>query len=73
MSGETKNEKFRRLAAARGDRVLKEIALLGNLSNQRNYEYSDAEVQKLFAAIEAELKDCRSKFAHKSRRRRIEF
>ncbi|MEA3549240.1 hypothetical protein [Pseudarthrobacter sp. C1] len=53
--------------------MLKEIALLGNLSNQRNYEYSDTEVQKLFAAIEAELKDCRSKFAHKSRQRRIEF
>jgi hypothetical protein len=70
---ETKNQRFRRLAAARGDRILKEIGLLGNLSNDRNYEYSSEEVQKVFAAIEAELKDCRSKFVTTPRKRKIEF
>lgn len=73
MQAETKNQKFRRLAAARGDRILKEVSLLGNLANQRNYEYTDTEVAKLFATIEAELKDCKSKFSSKNGQRRIEF
>ena len=35
---ETKNERFRRLASSRGDRLIREIALLGNLSNQKRLE-----------------------------------
>lgn len=75
MSGkETKNQRFRRLAASRGDRVIREIGLLGNLSNPNNYEYSREEVQKMFATIDAELKDCKAKFlGSTASRRRIEF
>ena len=73
MGLETKNEKFRRLATARGDRILKEIALLGNMSNERNYEYSQQEVQKLFTALEAELRSCKARFSSKSKSRRIEL
>lgn len=73
VGAETKNEKFRRLATARGDRILKEIALLGNLSNERNYEYSQHEVQKLFAALEGELRACKARFSGKSKQRRIEL
>lgn len=71
---ETKNQRFRRLAASRGDRVIREIGLLGNLSNLNNYEYSREEVQKMFATIDAELKDCKAKFlGTTASRRRIEF
>lgn len=37
---ESRNDRFRRLAATRGDRLIREIALLGNLSNRKNYDYS---------------------------------
>lgn len=71
---ESKNERFRRLAASRGDRIIREIGLLGNLSNLNNYEYSREEVQKMFATIDAELKDCKAKFLGTTAgRRRIEF
>ncbi|QQQ64332.1 hypothetical protein JHQ56_19860 (plasmid) [Paenarthrobacter ureafaciens] len=73
-TSETKNQKFRRLAASRGDRIIREIGLLGNLSNLNNYEYSREEVQKMFATIDAELKDCKAKFLGTTAgRRRIEF
>ena len=62
MSGESRNERFRRLASTRGDRLIREIALLGNLSNRKNYDYTPEEVEALFRPIEAELKEVRALF-----------
>lgn len=59
---ETKNERFRRIAAVRGNRLIRELVLLGNLANTKNYEYSPEEVEQLFAPIEAELVETRRKF-----------
>lgn len=72
MYEETKNERFKRLAKQRGDRVLNDVHLLGNLSNRNNYDYSEAEVRKLFGAIEEELKIAKSKFVS-SKKREIKF
>ena len=70
MVDETRNERFRRLAATRGDRLIREISLLGNLSNQKNYEYSPTEVQELFEPIENELREVRAQFDPTARSRR---
>ena len=59
---ETRNERFRRLAATRGDRLIREIALLGNLANRKNYDYSPSEVEALFGPIESELREVRARF-----------
>lgn len=52
---ETKNERFRRLAESRGNRLIREIQILGNLSNRKNYAYTPEEVSALFGPIEDEL------------------
>ena len=62
LSTETKNERFRRLAESRGNRLIREISLLGNLANQKNYAYSEEEVQRLFQPIEKELEEARALF-----------
>lgn len=62
MSTETRNERFRRLAATRGDRLIREISLLGNLANKKNYDYTPEEVDALFRPIEAEIKEVRALF-----------
>lgn len=59
---ESPNERFRRLAASRGDRLIREIALLGNLANRKNYEYSQSEVDALFAPIKTEISEVRALF-----------
>lgn len=59
---EDKQAKFRRLAKQRGERILKDLRLLGNLSNTNNYSYTDADIKKLFAALEEELRFSRSRF-----------
>lgn len=62
MGDESKNERFRRLASSRGDRLIREVALLGNLANRKNYEYSPDEVDALFEPIERELREVRALF-----------
>ncbi|KAA8818320.1 hypothetical protein CSQ85_09165 [Bifidobacterium rousetti] len=59
---ETKNERFRRLADSRGMRLIREIRILGNLSNRKNYSYTAEEVETLFAPIEDELAKTRALF-----------
>lgn len=52
---ETKRDRFVRIASKRTNQVLDELRKLGNCSNTRMYEYSDADVRKIFRAIKKEL------------------
>ena len=62
LNNENKNDKFKRLAKQRGNRILKDLQLLGNLSNTNNYSYSDGEIDSIFSAINSELKNQKSRF-----------
>ena len=59
---ETKRERFIRVAENRTNKIINMIRLLGNCSNKGNYEYSDEDVKQIFAAIESELKNAKSKY-----------
>ena len=64
---ETRRNKFRRLAIYRTNAVLEKLRLLGNLSNKSNYEYTDEEINKIFSAIDAQLKSAKLRFTNKSK------
>lgn len=72
MTNETKHEKFKRLAKQRGDRVLKDLELLGNLGNRNNYDYTETDVRKLFSTLEEELRLAKMRFKQ-SKKREIKF
>jgi hypothetical protein len=55
-------EKFVELAEKRVRRAVKDINLIGNLSNRNNYEYADTDVNKIIVALEAAIKDVKNKF-----------
>jgi hypothetical protein len=57
-----KQQKFVEIAEKRVTRLLKDIRLIGNLSNRNNYGYSREDVTKIFSAIETELKTSRKRF-----------
>ena len=57
-----KQSKFVEIAEKRVTRLLKDIRLIGNLSNRGNYSYDPEDVAKIFAAIEMELKTSRKRF-----------
>lgn len=57
-----KRESFVKLAEGRVNRALKDIRLIGNLSNRSAYSYSDEDVKKIFRALQRELELARSRF-----------
>ena len=73
MSEETKHERFERIAANRTNRIIDTLRLLGNCSNRSNYEYTDEEVKKIFAAIEAEVKTQKARYSNTSTPKRFTF
>lgn len=55
-------EKFVRLAQARVNKALKDIQLIGNLSNRSNYDYTDDDITKIFKALNEEITACKKRF-----------
>ena len=61
-SRESRDKRFCRVAERRVNALLDKIRLLGQMSDRRNYDYTDAQVAKIFKAIDDELKTARTKF-----------
>lgn len=59
---ETKREKFVRIVEARTNKIIDMIRLLGNCANKANYDYTDADVQKIFSTLDKELKNVKLKY-----------
>ena len=60
---ETKRQKFVRLAENRTNKILDMIQLLGNLSSLGTYEYTQQDVDKIFAAIENATREAKKRFS----------
>ena len=58
-----KRDKFVSLAEARVNKVLKDIQLIGNLSNKSAYEFSEADVRKIFLALQKALDIAKNRFS----------
>ena len=56
VKNETKEDKFKRIAAARTLRILDDLRLLGNCANTGTYSYSEEDISKIFSAIEKEVR-----------------
>lgn len=59
---ETKRDKFVRLAEARTNKIIDMLQLLGNCSNTSAYDYTQADIDKIFNAIENEVREAKKKF-----------
>ncbi len=66
-------ERFIALAESRTKRTIKDIRLVGNLSNKSNYSYGAEDVAKIFRVLENELKSAKKRFNESSRSENIEF
>lgn len=58
-----KREKFVELAEKRVNRAIKDLRLIGNLSNKNNYSYTDSDIQKITSVLEQEVKTVKAKFS----------
>ena len=62
MKGETKEQRFRRIAEKRVQLVIDSIRSLSNCSNKRMYEWNDEQLKKIWDVIDKELAKCRASF-----------
>lgn len=68
-----KRKKFISLAENRVTRAIKDMRLVGNLSNRNNYEYEEADVDKIIFALDAEVKALKKRFQDISGKREVIF
>jgi hypothetical protein len=68
---EGKRDRFLRIGAKRTRSVLVRLRILGNCANRSAYEYGAEDIDKIFRAIEDELRETRRKF--EPRKKRVDF
>lgn len=59
---ETKRARFVRLAEARTNKIITMLRLLGNCSSPVTYEYTQADIHKIFKAIDDAAADAKRRF-----------
>lgn len=62
MASETKEERFIRVAEKRVQNIIKGIRSLSQLTNKKVYEWNEAQLEKIFSAIQHELEICQQSF-----------
>lgn len=62
LKNEHTRDRFKRLATARTNIVLKRLKVLGNCSNRNIYEYDEQDIDKVFSEIERKVKETKAKF-----------
>lgn len=59
----SKRERFTEIAPKRTREILKKIETLGNCANKSGYEYTEADIEKIFGAIAKKVADVKAKFS----------
>jgi hypothetical protein len=62
-NNETPEERFKRLATTRTNAVLDKLRILGNLSNRQLYSYSEEDIERIFNAINRQMREVKAKFS----------
>lgn len=62
MPSRDKSGKFIDLANKRVNRAIKDLRLVGNLANRRNYEYSEEQAKKIVKVLQREIENIKQVF-----------
>jgi len=73
MAREEDREKFVELAEKRVRRAMKDIKLIGNLSNRSNYAYTDEDAKKIYKALKGAIDELKARFDRQGDEDEIEF
>lgn len=69
----SRSDKFINLANNRVNKVIKQLKLVGNLSNKSHYDYSEDDAKKIILAIESEVRNLKQKFIKNKKNKLGEF
>jgi hypothetical protein len=70
---QSKREKFETLVERRMTNALQQIKLVGNLSNNSAYEWTDRDVKKIVKALDDAITELKQRFKNPKGTRRTEF
>ena len=73
MAHEDKRERFIRLAEKRVPKAIQAIRLIGNLSSRGNYSYTKEDADKIYRALENEIREMKSRFANNTNGKDVKF
>ena len=59
---ESKRDRFVRIVENTTNKIIDMLRLLGNCANKSNYDYTEADVQKILNTLEKELKAAKMKY-----------
>jgi hypothetical protein len=68
-----RREKFVQLAEKRVVRSIRDLRLIGNLANRNNYEYTEADVQRIMTALMGEIRAVKARFKNGGNRQKVDF
>jgi len=68
-----KKDRFRAVATRRTNNIIEQLRLLGNCANKHNYDYTDEEVNKIFKAVDEQLKETKLAFTKNKKKGRFEL
>ncbi len=69
----SKRKKFETLVERRMTNALQQIKLVGNLSNNSGYEWTDRDVKKIVKALDDAITELKQRFKNPKVARRTEF
>lgn len=70
MNVETKREKFVRIVERRVNNILSNLESLGKCSNRKNYEYTEADVSKIFGEIDKKIKEIKILYRNSNKKKK---
>ncbi len=73
MARNDDRKKFVELAEKRVRRALKDIKLIGNLSNRSNYIYTEHDVKKISKALQNAISEMKARFDRQGDDAEVEF
>lgn len=68
---ESKSDRFRRVAEARVNKLIKMLRLLGNCSRSNVYAYGEDQVEQIFTILQIELDKARQRYCGEHLRKRF--
>ncbi len=73
MPKEKDRKKFVELAEKRVRRAMKDLKLIGNLSNRSNYSYTEDDAKKIYKALQTAVAEVKTRFDSKGESGDVEF
>jgi hypothetical protein len=73
MERKSNRERFIQLCEKRVNKAIKNIRLIGNLSNKTNYKYDESDVRKIVRTLQNELNNLKGRFDTKDGDSGIDF